>query len=591
VSGGTVSPEFLAQFAALTAPPGTGMPAMPMPPPPPPPAHQSGPSIAWLNTLNGLHDATQAPPAPPAPPAPEPGWKGTLSQFQGATAAVPPPETVTPVDPSLMPPKGIDLNAVPTPAPPQPQAPVPDVQFRGLGGGSIPAHEAAARGPTQDAHLMASFDPPMQAAGNIDLRSNMQAAAEEAAYENQARSAMARQEAAEKVQLQRQAELEARQVDYENQVTQLGQAKIDDDRWWKKKGTGDKIGAILLSFIGGLTVMDPRGNGRNLAYEALMKEADNDVEAQKFDYMVQQDKAKNAHNAYALALEKFGSEDAAAGVARAANIDYSLAKLGQMQAQWKGTDASNYADDVRARLLAERERTIAAGIKFIPAQSAPGRYQMMIRGQMAPGTFSEKDAQAAFMEHQVKPAEKYDEQTLGIGGQMAVKAMEGAGKDGVEGAKDIAHQMQTAGIPKMRALTQAALAAMADDEGGKGEAATRVLVGTLVPFVGESAANGIMSDKANAREQALQAFANLNMNQLSGGAISPSEEGRLKKQLGSASDPAARRRALTSVMTQLDAAEKNIKAPYVGTGAAERYDRGAGAKPTGSAKSLTFHGK
>lgn len=425
----TASPDFMAALAAqlnaTTAPPGTALPAMP-PPPPPPPAYQGGPSIGFLAKMgSGLNVAPTGPATgdpfglasggpPPAPaPAPPP--------------QAPPPTPVTPVDPSLMPTRGVDPNAVPMPAAPHGEAAPPDVQFRGLGGGVIPEHEANVRGPTQDAHLMASFDPQMQAAGNIDLRSNMQAAAEEAAYENQARSAMARQEAAEKVQLQRQAELEARQVDYENQVTQLGQAKLDDDRWWKKKGTGDKIGAIILSFIGGLTVMDPRGNGRNLAYEALMKEADDDVEAQKFDYMVQQDKAKNAHNAYALALEKFGSEDAAAGVARAANIDYSLAKLGQMQAQWKGTDASNYADDIRARLLAERERTIAAGIKFIPAQASPRRYQMMFRGQMAPGTFSEKEAQKEWIDHQVKPQETQDTQELGIAGQMSVERMKGRG--------------------------------------------------------------------------------------------------------------------------------------------------------------------
>jgi hypothetical protein len=481
----------------------------------------------------------------------------------------------------------------PSPPPAQPQGPAPDVQFRGLGGGVSPAHEAATRGPVQNQHLMASFDAPMEAAGRMEDRSRWLAEEERNAFELEAGKAMERQATAEKVALQRQAEMERRAIDFEEQVQNLGQMHVDSNRWWASKSTGDKIGTAVLAFLGGLGALDPKGNGRNIVWEHIVKEMDEDVEAQKFDAMVQMKQVEGAQNAYAMALDRYRNEDAAHAAARAAAIDFTMAKVNQLQAQWKGAEAANAADDLRARLAMERERTIAAGLKFIPAQAAPGRYEMVIHGQRAPGTFSEKDAQAAWLKHHADRVERVEGQELGIAGQMVVKGVELRGKGdekGVEGAKDIAHQMQSAGVPKMRALTQAALAAMADDEGGKGEAATRSLVRGLVPFVGEGAANAIMSDKANAREQAFQAFANLNMNQLSGGAISPSEEGRLKAQLGSTSDPAARRRALMSVMTQLDAAEANIKAPYVGTGAAEQYDRGAKRTTAPQAKSLTFHG-
>jgi hypothetical protein len=584
--------KFGAQLAVATARPGTVVAPPPVPAPMPVPAPTGGPSISWLSKGAGLLDVP--PQAPPNDPfglmAPQPATPPAA-----APAGPQAPAEATPPDPRLMPPTGVtNLDAIPQPQPQAPQPAPADVQFRGVGGGVLPAHEADVRGPRQNQHLMQSFEAPLAVADRMDLRSSMAAQREADEYAMQAEAAMQREEAAQKVQLQRQAQMERLAMEYEDSVQQLGQMKLDDNRWWANKSTPDKIGTAILAFVGGLAVFDPKGDGRNLAYEAIMREADRDIEAQKFDYMVKGEQAKGAHNAFAMAMDRFHNEDAAAGVARAAAIDYSLARLGKVQAEWKGVESQNAADELRAKLLSERERTIAAGIQFVPAKAAGGGYQMIVRGQVIPGLVSEKEAQRIALEHGVKPAERTDDILTKGGVDVAIERGKAAGKAGdqsVEGAKDIAHQMQTAGIPKMRALTQAALAAMADDEGGKGEAATRALVSTLVPFVGEAAANGIMSDKANAREQALQAFANLNMNQLSGGAISPSEEGRLKKQLGSAGDPAARRRALTTVMTQLDAAEKNIKAPYVGTGAAERYDAGAGTPQRGAAKSLTFHGK
>jgi hypothetical protein len=468
-----------------------------------------------------------------------------------------------------------------------------DVQFRPTGGGVLPEREAAIRGPTQNEHLMASFEDPLAAADRVDLRSAMQAQREADEYGIQAEKALHREEAADKALMQRQWQLERLHADYEDEVQKLGQFKFDDKRYWKKQGAGDQIEQALLMLFGGLGQASGVGN---IGFQYIMKEIDNDLEAQKFDYMVQQDKAKGAHNAFAMAMDRFGSEDAAAGVARAASIDATMQKINQVQAQWKGVDASNTADMLRAQLLSERERTIAAGIKFVPAQAVGGGYKMFVRGQEVPGVVSEKEAQRIALEHGVKPSERVDEEMVKGGIQSTIehqKATAAArlkgGEKADEGARDIAHQMQTAGIPKMRALTSAALSAMAESEGGKGEAATRSLIGSLVPFVGESAANAMMSDSANAREQAFQAFANLNMNQLSGGAISPSEEGRLKKQLGTTSDPASRRRALMTVLTQLDAAETNIRAGN-SPEASQKYDQASGKSPPGqTAKTLKFH--
>jgi hypothetical protein len=557
---------------------GSPLPVAPIAGPVPPPTN--GPTMGILAQAQpflsptpagadpfGLAGGAPPPPAPPPPP--------------------PPPQEVTAPDPSLMPPRGINVDAVPTPKPTAP-APAPsDVQFRSAGGGGImPAREMSVRGPQQNAHLMQAFDAPMAAADNIGLRSQIQAAREEAVHEESAMQALRRQEAAQRVATHRQAELESLQADYEGQVEKLGQMHLDSNRWWANKTTGDKIGTAILAFLGGIGASDRRGNGRNLALEAIMHEADQDVASQKFDYQVQSDRAHGAQNTFALAMERYQNEDAATAAARAA------ARVGQMQAQWKGTDAANYADDLRARIASERERTVAAGFKFVPAQAAPGKYKMYIRGQEIPGLVSEHDAQKYSIEHGVKPAERIDEEAFkgGLslrGKQMEIDAKRAEKSD--EGSKFIAEKLQQAGVPQARAAAEQALAALNKSPGGKGEAAARFGISHSVPIGGEAAANAVMSEDANAREQAYAAFANASMKAMMGN-VTESELARAQKQLGSASDPESRRRAIASTLETLNEIEQNAKAG-VSPEAEQRYDSrreaatgGKAAAPTGAKK-------
>lgn len=439
-----VSPDFLAQLNAQLM----GMPAQPPAaapaPPPPMPAPGGGPTISWLSKGAPFLDA------PPPAPANDPFGLASGTAPVQAPAPAPAPATTdapAPVDPRLMPKPELNLDALPVPKPAPSQEAPADVQFRPVGGGVAPAHEADIRGPRQNAHLMASFEDPLAAADRMDLRSSMQAQREADEYDIQAERAQQREEAAQKVALQRQAQMERLSQDYEDSVQKLGQMKLDGNRWWANKSTPDKIGTAILAFVGGLSVFDPKGNGRNLAYEAIMREADQDVEAQKFDYMVQGEQAKGAHNAFAMAMDRFHNEDAAAGVARAAAIDFSLAKLGKVQAEWKGTDAQNAADDLRARLLSERERTIATGIRFVPAAASPGKYQMIVRGQVIPGLVDEKRAQDIALEHGVKPVEKTDE-ILTQGGVNVALENQKAQAAAAKGQKELSVRLPNGEIVK-----------------------------------------------------------------------------------------------------------------------------------------------
>lgn len=322
---------------------------------------------------------------------------------------------------------------------PAPQSVPDDVQYQQVGGGGVtPSHEAYGRGPLQHEALMASFEPEADAASRSDFRNQIVSQIAQDEYENQARDALQQQQAAEKVAAQRAAELRNLEMDYADQTQRLGQMKLDSNRWWADRSTGDKIGSLLLVAIGGFGAL---GNGgHNFALDGIMRDIDADVAAQKFDYDVGLDQAKGAQNAYAMALNRYGSEDAALAQARAAGLTYAAAKANALKAQYGGADSANAADEIRAKLEAERDKTLAAGFKFIPSQVAAPKYQLTIRGQKLPGTFDEKRAQEAVIEHGVKPAERVDEKVVEGGIQSTLQDRKMQGEERLQEKKLAAEQ-------------------------------------------------------------------------------------------------------------------------------------------------------
>lgn len=293
-------------------------------------------------------------------------------------------------------------QAAPMPSPPPEDVDPRQVEFRPMGGGGKPAHEDPTRGPKQNAHLLAAFDPPAEAAQNIGLRNAMQANQEEVMYERQAEAAQQRQDAAERVAIRRQQEMQALHADYSDQVAKLGQMHLDQGRWWGNLSTGDKIGNTLAVLLGGF-------GGAGAAFSRVASQIDQDIEAQKFDYKAQSDQLSGKKTAFGMLMDRYQSEDAATAAARAAALDFTAAKVNGMRASWKGTESANETDAFLGKLASDRENTIAAGFKLIPAQAGGAKYQMAIRGHVAPGLFSEKDAQANFLKYQSDPAVKTDE--------------------------------------------------------------------------------------------------------------------------------------------------------------------------------------
>ncbi len=410
-----------------------------------------GPSLPWLQAFGPLADMpaysgpaasgvppqgpmmSQAPPPelPPAGPPPPP------------PAPLPPPPAGPNEDPAAMmsraapsasqgSPAAVPVAMTAQGAPPDGYA--PPVAFRQTGGGS-PAREVYARGPNQSGLLEASFVPGQEAAERIGQRGQAAAEREASFYDQQAEQYLKQQEAMQRVQSRRQHELAQLQADYSDTIQQLGNSKVDGNRLWANSSTLEKIGTVALAFLGGMT-----GGTDGIVARTIEKRIQDDVDLQKFDYEKGLNVAKGQQTAYGMAMERYGSEDAAYHAATAAAQMAAASKVAGMAAQWKGVDAQNQADALISQLQSQSLHSSAEGWKYLPA-TAGGQYRAAYRGVALPAPMTGAQANAMAIEHNIKPYEKGQEEVLKGGIQSTIEG-EKAGyaerKAVIERGKDMA---------------------------------------------------------------------------------------------------------------------------------------------------------
>lgn len=381
----------------------------------------AGPSPAYLQALNaglGMGDPGALPPSvyqpPPPPPPPVPPPMPSPPPVDMGEIDMPP----APPPPPPAPAAAAQPVAAPPQAPPPPASGFPDpgrpeVEFAPAGRvGAMPAREVATRGPKQENLLQASFLPGMEAADRIEQRSTVAAQNEAHQYELEAGHHLKQQAAMQQVAARRAQELQMLRADYDTTIQNLGKMKVDDNRLWANMSTPDKIGATILVMIGSAF------KGADYGVKMLEDRIKADVEQQQFDYHKGLDVAKAQQTAYGLAIEQYGSEDAAYHAAMASAQMAAANKTAALAANWKGTNAANEADMLRGTLMANALKSQAEGYKFLQPTMGTAKYQMRVRGQDIPGLVDEKQAQTIALEHGVKPAEKVD-QTLVEGGIQA----------------------------------------------------------------------------------------------------------------------------------------------------------------------------
>lgn len=375
------------------------------------------PSPAFLAQLNaGMMSAPPPPPVGPGGLALPPGVAMPPPGAGQDPAAPPPPPPAMPGPPEVV--DGGELDAPgPAPAPGAAAVPAgyvpseeggeqaprePDVRFSPVSTPGSPAREVETRGPMQKGLLQASYAPGMDAADSIQLRSAMATQHEADQYDLQAEHYAKQQEAMERVQQRRQWELQELRSNYDNTIQKLGETQIDSGRAWANMSTMDKVGALILTAFGGAA------GGMEHGMKYVNDRIKEDVEAQKFDYQKGLDLAKAQQTAYGMAMEQYGSEDAAYHAAMASGQMAAAAKVNSLQANWKGTEAANQADMMRSTLMSGAAKSASEGYKYLQPTGGSTGYRMSFRGQTAPGIFTEKAAQDKFLEHGTKPAEGID---------------------------------------------------------------------------------------------------------------------------------------------------------------------------------------
>lgn len=485
--------------------------------------------------------ASVAPPPPPPPPAGPQGYEDPLKGMSVAGAPPPPPPVSG--DARLKsggPDRPFNVGVI--------EGKPPPARFTPFGGGVVPAHELERRGPSlrnAEESRNAEF------AGAIDAvreRGAQTSAMDFALALDQERKANIRQDAADYSAAERTQELADRQADFDQSVKALSRQAMDPDRFWASRNTGQKIASVVSVALGGF-LQGMRG-GPNVGLEILNRHIDNDIKAQEFAYNATRDTVAAKQTAFGLAMQKYQNEDAARAAARAAALDAVQAQVAQQAALWKGTDSQNRADMAMAALQDEKMKQIAQGILFLPATQGAVMYRDAETGLSY--TAGEMKSRQAAIEQRA-----FELQKQGLGEEAALrKAVVEAGlktnDKAQEGAQHIASQLQGAGVPQARASAEQALRALNLSEGGKAEAAARW-------GLGETLGRMVMSENANAREQAYQSFSNAAMKAMMGN-VTASEEERARKQLGSAADPESRRRAIAATLDTLATIEKNAKA-------------------------------
>jgi len=257
--------------------------------------------------------------------------------------------------------------------------------------GVVPAHESPTRGPIQNALLDQSFVSPQEAAGRSSFRAQLAAQHEADVYEQQAEQALKQQDAFQAAAQKRALEMERLRTDYMGTVQSLGEAKVDNNRLWANASTMDRIGTIALVML-----------GNSEARAAIQKKITDDVDLQKWEYEQKKDVANATHTAFGMAMQQYGSEDAAEQAAIAAGQLATSAKMRALASQWKGTESANQFDMAAAGWQHDAAQSAAAGWRFIPPAMQALQYRVAVNGFELPAPVSGAEANKITLEHGAK---------------------------------------------------------------------------------------------------------------------------------------------------------------------------------------------
>ena len=234
------------------------------------------------------------------------------------------------------------------------------------------------------------------------------AAAEEAAYHEQQTALLKKQEAEVVAEEQRREKAMAeQQAKVDQALSDYGSMKIDPDRYWHNKSTGEKVLAgiaIALSSIGqGLQAVGGVA-APNQAMKVISDSIERDIEAQKMDIQLKRDQVQGQQNILNDMRARFGDERQAETAARMIGLEVAKSQLAQF-----GLNHQSEVVQANAKLLygqiAEKQQQYALDLQ---KQALDAQKTMMANPAMKEA-LAQKIAEKV-LNNQIDPSQLSDEQ-------------------------------------------------------------------------------------------------------------------------------------------------------------------------------------
>lgn len=151
-----------------------------------------------------------------------------------------------------------------------------------------------------------------------------------------------------------------------NAVEALDGQEIDNDRWWNKKSTGQKIAFGLGAVLAGLGSGLRREAGTNAGLNLINQEMQMDVMAQKDQMDRSGKKVAGLQNLYGQMMRRFGDEDQAFSAAMAIGTNKAASKLRTLAAARGDEESKIRAEEMLAKLAEQEQQWLMAVYKPRP---------------------------------------------------------------------------------------------------------------------------------------------------------------------------------------------------------------------------------
>jgi hypothetical protein len=198
-----------------------------------------------------------------------------------------------------------------------------------------------------------------------------QAAAMEKMYGAQVADDQARANATQAAEAERGQLLDDKTAEYSAAVKELGDFRIDPQRYWHGKSAPEKMGSIIAIFLSGMAgAMDK--SGRNRTVEELNRQRDIDIDAQKSEFGAKEAATRGKQTLFSMAMQRVGDERQAEALAKAAATERIQHEAQRIGAHYKGAEAKARLETTLAGLEMEKAKFLSQAISYEMAGGGGG---------------------------------------------------------------------------------------------------------------------------------------------------------------------------------------------------------------------------